>query len=519
MFKKNDPLVEVSKKIMQENETRRQVESLVNESLGIEDKKVLPRELFAEYDTILAEAQSVALKEGIEALDEMLGKGEKNLKSLENYYSIQNDRISNIRDRKEDKRAARQISKDRTGYWSDADKKSTAQYEKGRIKRDRKYAASLSKRSKKLASKLGLREEEQLDEVSLKKAIAAYRSSSEGEHWNRNDYEGNDKAANAYRKQKNKFKSYIHKKGGDKAVGDAEKGAKQDIEGKKYSSYSNDTISARKDVLDKEKKSGRWGVFSKGPKKGHLKQAGEHKRYMKVTHDSVMKDAKKKVNLPESEQLDEVTIKAIVKKVANELPSRKKKIEDLNRRAMQKPTVKGWANAQKRVNAAVNEEQLDEEFKHVKVAKKGDVEKAYRLDRGDRRIDIRKHKDGSWVADSNFGHTESDGNDYHSSEKDVKRVSTPARRAIKSVMKGARDQRDAIKDELDESVRTPLPKVYKKKAIKEDTSIEAINEEIYDNLLANLIEAYQSSEDAFNDMVDSLTEEQLQILGFTEGIQ
>lgn len=337
MFKKNDPLVEVSKKIMQENETRRQVVLLVNESLGIEDKKVLPRELFAEYDTILAEAQSVALKEGI-------------------------DRV-------------------------------------------------------------------QLDEVSLKKAIAAYRSSSEGEHWNRNDYEGNDKAANAYRKQKNKFKSYIHKKGGDKAVGDAEKGAKQDIEGKKYSSYSNDTISARKDVLDKEKKSGRWGVFSKGPKKGHLKQAGEHKRYMKVTHDSVMKDAKKKVNLPESEQLDEVTIKAIVKKVANELPSRKKKIEDLNRRAMQKPTIKGWANAQKRVNAAVNEEQLDE------------------------------------------------------------------------------------------SVRTPLPKVSKKKAIKEDTSIEAINEEIYDNLLANLIEAYQSSEDAFNDMVDSLTEEQLQILGFTEGIQ
>ena len=427
MFKKNDPLVEVSKKIMQENETRRQVESLVNESLGIESRKALPHEYHADYDDLLKESIDVALKEGI-------------------------DRV-------------------------------------------------------------------QLDEVSLKKAIAAYRSSSEGEHWNRNDYEGNDKAANAYRKQKNKFKSYIHKKGGDKAVGDAEKGAKQDIEGKKYSSYSNDTISARKDVLDKEKKSGRWGVFSKGPKKGHLKQAGEHKRYMKVTHDSVMKDAKKKVNLPESEQLDEVTIKAIVKKIANELPSRKKKIEDLNRRAMQKPTVKGWSNAQKRVNAAVNEEQLDEEFKHVKVAKKGDVEKAYRLDRGDRRIDIRKHKDGSWVADSNFGHTESDGNDYHSSEKDVKRVSTPARRAIKSVMKGARDQRDAIKDELDESVRTPLPKVYKKKAIKEDTSIEAINEEIYDNLLANLIETYQSSEDAFNDMVDSLTEEQLQILGFTEGIQ
>lgn len=378
MFKKNDPLVEVSKKIMKENETRRQVVLLVNESLGIESRKALPHEYHADYDDLFKESIDVALKEGIEALDEMLGKGEKNLKSLENYYSIQNDRISNIRDRKEDKRAARQISKDRTGYWSDADKKSTAQYEKGRIKRDRKYAASLSKRSKKLASKLGLREEEQLDEV---------------------------------------------------------------------------------------------------------------------------------------------TIKSIVKKVANELPSRKKKIEDLNRRAMQKPTVKGWANAQKRVNAAVNEEQLDEEFKHVKVAKKGDVEKAYRLDRGDRRIDIRKHKDGSWVADSNFGHTESDGNDYHSSEKDVKRVSTPARRAIKSVMKGARDQRDAIKDELDESVRTPLPKVYKKKAIKEDTSIEAINEEIYDNLLANLIEAYQSSEDAFNDMVDSLTEEQLQILGFTEGIQ
>lgn len=440
MFKKNDPLVEVSKKIMQENETRRQVVLLVNESLGIEDKKVLPRELFAEYDTILAEAQSVALKEGI-------------------------DRV-------------------------------------------------------------------QLDESLLATPLALLGGAAV--------------ATAAGRMISNKL---------------------------------------RKNKVDKQNRE-------------------RQERFAR--EDAALK---------------------------KENPKLKEEVES-----------------------------LDEEFKHVKVAKKGDVEKAYRLDRGDRRIDIRKHKDGSWVADSNFGHTESDGNDYHSSEKDVKRVSTPARRAIKSVMKGARDQRDAIKDELDESVRTPLPKVYKKKAIKEDTSIEAldemlgkgeknlkslnkptikgwanaqkrvnaavneeqldelsrktlksyvgkakksldtlnskadkysdiadrysdrmynatksktrkeyerksdaanskvigfenkasirdagvkqardrlrgtytskhkyklkedtsieaINEEIYDNLLANLIEAYQSSEDAFNDMVDSLTEEQLQILGFTEGIQ
>lgn len=442
MFKKNDPLVEVSKKIMQENETRRQVVLLVNESLGIEDKKVLPRELFAEYDTILAEAQSVALKEGIDniQLDEISKELNVRYRNAAMDSKVKHkrarDKLWNKSERYERKAQKAYSKGDTEGMLKLDDKRQKAHAkgndhnrkyknrEKGQQRAlDRYKGYFLTKKS------YGSVNEEQLDEVSLKKAIAAYRSSSEGEHWNRNDYERNDKAANAYRKQKNKFKSYIHKKGGDKAVGDAEKGAKQDIEGKKYSSYSNDTISARKDVLDKEKKSGRWGVFSKGPKKGHLKQASEHKRYMQMTHDSVMKDAKKKVNLPESEQLDEVTIKAIVKKVANELPSRKKKIEDLNRRAMNKPTIKGWANAQKRVNAAVNEEQLDE------------------------------------------------------------------------------------------SVRTPLPKVSKKKAIKEDTSIEAINEEIYDNLLANLIEAYQSSEDAFNDMVDSLTEEQLQILGFTEGIQ
>lgn len=367
MFKKNDPLVEVSKKIMQENETRRQVESLVNESLGIESRKAIPHEYHADYDDLFKESIDVALKEGIEALDEMLGKGEKNLKSLENYYSIQNDRISNIRDRKEDKRAARQISKDRTGYWSDADKKSTAQYEKGRIKRDRKYAASLSKRSKKLASKLGLREEEQLDEV---------------------------------------------------------------------------------------------------------------------------------------------TIKAIVKKVANELPSRKKKIEDLNRRAMQKPTVKGWANAQKRVNAAVNEEQLDELSRKTLKSYVGKAKKS--LDTLNSKAD--KYSDiADRYSDRMYNATKS------KTRKEYERKSDAANSKVIGF-----ENKASIRDAGVKQARDRLRGTYTSKhkyKLKEDTSIEAINEEIYDNLLANLIEAYQSSEDAFNDMVDSLTEEQLQILGFTEGIQ
>jgi len=84
------------------------------------------------------------------------------------------------------------------------------------------------------------------------------------------------------------------------------------------------------------------------------------------------------------------------------------------------------------------------------------------------------------------------------------------------------ENKASIRDAGVKQARDRLRGTYTSKhkyKLKEDTSIEAINEEIYDNLLANLIEAYQSSEDAFNDMVDSLTEEQLQILGFTEGIQ
>jgi hypothetical protein len=55
MFKKNDPLVDAVKKIMESNERDRQVTAKVNEELGIQSRAALPREYQANYDSILSQ--------------------------------------------------------------------------------------------------------------------------------------------------------------------------------------------------------------------------------------------------------------------------------------------------------------------------------------------------------------------------------------------------------------------------------------------------------------------------------
>lgn len=63
MFKKNDPLIDPIKKIMQENEIRRQVEMSLCEELGIQSRAALPYDHYANYDALLAEKIAQTLSE------------------------------------------------------------------------------------------------------------------------------------------------------------------------------------------------------------------------------------------------------------------------------------------------------------------------------------------------------------------------------------------------------------------------------------------------------------------------
>lgn len=62
MFNKKDPLIDSVKKVMEENQIRRNVENALNEQLGIQTKRQLPFQKHAEYDALLAEAIQEALK-------------------------------------------------------------------------------------------------------------------------------------------------------------------------------------------------------------------------------------------------------------------------------------------------------------------------------------------------------------------------------------------------------------------------------------------------------------------------
>ena len=63
MFNKNDPLIGSVQKVMQENAKRRLAVKQVNEQFGVYDRKALPTEKLAAYDSALAEATKKILSE------------------------------------------------------------------------------------------------------------------------------------------------------------------------------------------------------------------------------------------------------------------------------------------------------------------------------------------------------------------------------------------------------------------------------------------------------------------------
>lgn len=69
MFKKNDPLVESVKKIMEHNELRRRVEARLCEELGIASRKALPFEHQANYDALFEQRIQEALHPNQQKLD------------------------------------------------------------------------------------------------------------------------------------------------------------------------------------------------------------------------------------------------------------------------------------------------------------------------------------------------------------------------------------------------------------------------------------------------------------------
>jgi hypothetical protein len=76
-FTKKDPLVNAVAKVMQENETRRQIEKQFQEEIGIQAKRELPFQKHAEYDRLLAERTAVALNEGSMKKEELVGNQHK----------------------------------------------------------------------------------------------------------------------------------------------------------------------------------------------------------------------------------------------------------------------------------------------------------------------------------------------------------------------------------------------------------------------------------------------------------
>ena len=118
----------------------------------------------------------------------------------------------------------------------------------------------------------------QLQEISIKKAIGAYRSADSNEK----DFYGKDRTV-----LKSKLISSIRKKGGPKAVAGAEAAAKVDEVGRRPGAIrqKDDPLKTRQEVIGREKKKGgRWYVPTKGKNKCKMPNSKELTKYLKVFH-------------------------------------------------------------------------------------------------------------------------------------------------------------------------------------------------------------------------------------------
>lgn len=97
---KKDPLAESVSKIMSDNDVRRQVESQLNEELGIFNKRALPHEYVAEYETVLEGRIKDALegatrKAKAKFVGTKMGTGNASLKSDGSDYM---DRVKDLKE-------------------------------------------------------------------------------------------------------------------------------------------------------------------------------------------------------------------------------------------------------------------------------------------------------------------------------------------------------------------------------------------------------------------------------------
>jgi hypothetical protein len=90
MFKKNDPLVDSIKQIMEQNEAHRQIEQKLCEELGIASRKALPHEHQANYDALLEQR----LAEVLDTKDKRDAYKNKAEKSLKDNFGKKDDKAS-----------------------------------------------------------------------------------------------------------------------------------------------------------------------------------------------------------------------------------------------------------------------------------------------------------------------------------------------------------------------------------------------------------------------------------------
>jgi hypothetical protein len=227
MFNKNDPLIGAVTKIMEQNETHRQVERKLCEELGIFSRDALPHEHRANYDALLEQRLSEAGK----VLPDLTQK-KMEVKPSKEYAQRMN---------------------------ADKDKKKSSENERAR-------AAGLFKGTKK-SMKEALHP---IDEVSKKTAIKTYikRQSRADDFYS--DTKDQEKA--------NKTLSRIDKKFGSKTTKDAERGVEIDKKGRKGQVGGFDYLDIKQDV---------YSNFSKPDSKKGSKQRLD---YMKLNKGRFVKE-------------------------------------------------------------------------------------------------------------------------------------------------------------------------------------------------------------------------------------
>ena len=530
MYKKNDPLVDAVKKVMDENCVRREAEKFVNEMYGIYSRKALPHEMCEEYDAVLAEATEIALTEGLNQLDEKLKSRLVKPKGDE-------VRARSLRTGKGSVRVSKHsdgsiTTSSRTGDWND-DGGDLHTWSKIKSKKRRAVRSAFDAAREQISDM-----NEGLSDLVPSGIKRAYRSVAGNPESKTGSSENTSSGGGGIKANLGRTDKALNKDTSTASGYSADKGKPSDLQ-----HAGHRTLQAIGKVRSASAAAGQ-GIHNLAHSAGY----GHSKMGSDKNTDSGGSSSAHTTNVGRTSGRDQGTINqrnAETPKAAVSIDTaqaNRKSFTDARRAVaaksvseeserMEEGAAEVWKDIKRDATRAYRSVAGNPESKTgsdantnaggggISPPTRGSLHGGNQAPGAGSSTNASKSSDGNPAGETNAGRgvlSKAKGLWNTARDKDAEswKNDKASFRKIGDYVKGVRDRAGAAVNKTTADVDKAKSAV--RRVMGEDTSLESIQEEIRNDLLSHLMEAYDSGEESFNALVDSLTEEQVDILQLDE---